>query len=212
MENKTIYLIRHGQTDYNKLGVAQGSGVDTSLNQLGRAQAQAFYQAYKDVNFDKIYTSALKRTVETVSPFIKKGVPYEQLAGLNEFSWGIKEGRSFLDEDQDHYLAVTNAWQEGDLNASIEGGENPLQVAERQKKALELIMSRKEEKTILICMHGRAMRVLLCNMLNYDLSCMDTFSHSNTCLYKIVHTGSMFNVIAHNDVEHLCEINSKQFE
>lgn len=212
MENKIIYLIRHGQTDYNKLGVAQGSGVDTSLNPLGRAQAEAFYQAYKDVHFDRIYTSSLKRTVETVSPFIEKGVPYEQLSGLNEFSWGIKEGRSFLDEDQDHYLAVTNAWQEGDLNASIEGGENPLQVAERQKKALELIMSRKEEKTILICMHGRAMRVLLCNMLNYDLSCMDTFSHSNTCLYKIVHTGSMFNVITHNDVEHLCEINSKQFE
>ncbi len=212
MENKTIYLIRHGQTDYNKLGVAQGSGVDTSINLLGRAQAAAFYQAYKDVHFDKIYTSSLRRTVETVAPFIEKGVPYEQLSGLNEFSWGNKEGRPFQDEDQDHYLAVTNAWKEGDLTAAIEGGENPLQVSERQEKALELIMSRKEEKTILICMHGRAMRVLLCNMLNYQLSCMDTFSHSNTCLYKIVHTGSMFNVIVHNDVAHLCEINSKQFE
>ncbi len=212
MKNKTIYLIRHGQTDYNKMGVAQGSGVDTSLNQMGRAQAEAFYEAYKDVRFDKIYTSSLRRTVETVSHFIEKGIPYEQLSGLNEFSWGNKEGKPFQDEDQDHYLAVTNAWKEGNLTAAIEGGENPLQVAERQEKALELIMSRKEEKTILICMHGRAMRVLLCNMLNYDLSRMDTFEHTNTCLYKVVYTGSMFNVITHNDTGHLCEINSKQFE
>lgn len=212
MENKTIYLIRHGQTDYNKMGVAQGSGVDTSLNELGRAQAEAFYEAYKDVNFDKIYTSSLRRTVETVSQFIEKGIPYEQLSGLNEFSWGKKEGKPFQDEDQDHYLAVTNAWKEGDLTAAIEGGENPLQVSERQQKALEHIMAQKEEKTILICMHGRAMRVLLCNMLNYDLSQMDTFEHTNTCLYKVVYSESIFDVVIHNDTGHLCEINSKQFD
>jgi bisphosphoglycerate-dependent phosphoglycerate mutase len=39
---KDIYLIRHGETDYNRLGVVQGSGIDADLNDLGRRQAQAF--------------------------------------------------------------------------------------------------------------------------------------------------------------------------
>ncbi|MFW5879460.1 MAG: histidine phosphatase family protein, partial [bacterium] len=61
---KTIYLIRHGQTDYNKKGIVQGSGIDASLNDLGRQQAEAFYDAYRNMPFDKIYISDLKRTKE----------------------------------------------------------------------------------------------------------------------------------------------------
>lgn len=212
LKNKTIYLIRHGQTDFNKQGIAQGSGVDTSLNALGRAQGRAFFEAYKDVPFDKIYTSALKRTVETVSDFIDKGIPYQQLPGLNEFSWGCKEGVPLTDENHDYYLQVTNAWNNGDLEACIEGGENPLQVMERQKKALDIIMSNENEQTILICMHGRAMRVLLCIMLDYDLTRMEQFAHDNTCLYKITYTDTIFSIVSLNDISHLSEINSKHFD
>jgi probable phosphoglycerate mutase len=39
---KDIYLIRHGETDYNRMGVVQGSGIDADLNELGQRQAQAF--------------------------------------------------------------------------------------------------------------------------------------------------------------------------
>ena len=51
------------------MGIVQGRGMDTELNEKGRAQAEAFYQAYKDVPFDKIYTSTLKRTHQTVQNF-----------------------------------------------------------------------------------------------------------------------------------------------
>ena len=40
---KTIYLIRHGETDFNRQGIVQGSGVDSDLNELGLAQAEAFF-------------------------------------------------------------------------------------------------------------------------------------------------------------------------
>jgi probable phosphoglycerate mutase len=59
---KEFYLIRHGQTDFNKRGIIQGGGIDSSLNDTGWAQAHAFHQQYKQVSFDLIVTSDLRRT------------------------------------------------------------------------------------------------------------------------------------------------------
>ncbi|NDE62419.1 MAG: histidine phosphatase family protein, partial [Cyclobacteriaceae bacterium] len=44
MDRKKIYLVRHGQTDYNLQGVVQGSGIDAPINATGRAQAEAFFR------------------------------------------------------------------------------------------------------------------------------------------------------------------------
>jgi probable phosphoglycerate mutase len=47
MGNKLIYIIRHGETDFNKLGIVQGSGIDSDLNPRGVQQAANFYAFYK---------------------------------------------------------------------------------------------------------------------------------------------------------------------
>jgi broad specificity phosphatase PhoE len=200
---KKIYIIRHGQTDFNLQGIVQGSGVDSSLNQTGRAQARAFFEMYKDVAFDKIYTSLLRRTSESVKDFIAKGIPHEVLPGLNEISWGAKEGQRITPEEDAYYHWMLNQWQLGNTAERIEGGESPEDVVLRQRKAIEQFMSNDEEKTILICMHGRALRILLCELLNYPLKSMDVFEHQNLCLYQLDFTGSMFAIKKHNDVEHL---------
>ncbi len=49
--------------------------MDTDLNERGREQAEMFYQAYRNVPFDKIYTSTLKRTHQTVVKFIDNNIP-----------------------------------------------------------------------------------------------------------------------------------------
>ena len=82
MLTKTIYLIRHGETEFNRRGVVQGSGIDSDLNELGFLQARAFFDVYQDIEFDKIYTSKLRRTVQSVQEFINLGIPYEQFEGL----------------------------------------------------------------------------------------------------------------------------------
>lgn len=202
MKSKKIYLIRHGQTDYNLRGIVQGSGIDSSLNNTGRAQADAFYRIYKEVAFDKVYTSKLQRSIQSVDEFIKQGIPHEQLSGLNEISWGTREGVEITPEENAYYHQVIMKWQKGDTSLRIEGGESPEMVLERQKGALEQILSSNEE-TILICMHGRAMRIFLCHMLKYPLRYMDEFEHVNLCLYKISYTGSMFSIDWHNDQRHL---------
>ena len=203
MKSKKIYLVRHGQTDYNLKGVVQGSGIDASLNETGRNQADQFFNAYKDVVFDKVYTSALKRSVESVQKFLDMGYAHDQLSGLNEINWGTREGMKITPEEDAYYYGVINEWQSGNTTLRIEGGESPQDVFDRQKVALDHILAQDDEETILICMHGRAMRVFLCQMLNYPLHCMDEFEHSNLCLYKLSYTGSMFTVESHNNVEHL---------
>ncbi|MFN6088457.1 MAG: histidine phosphatase family protein [Cyclobacteriaceae bacterium] len=207
MSIKKIYIIRHGQTDFNLQGIVQGSGVDSSLNSTGQAQARAFFKMYRDVPYDKIYTSALKRTKESVQDFISMGIPHESLTGLNEISWGSKEGQRITPEEDAYYHWMLKEWQSGNTAERIEGGESPNDVVLRQRPAIDYILSKEDEKTILICMHGRAMRILLCELLNYPLKCMDMFEHQNLCLYQLDFTGSMFSIKMHNDKSHLKELN-----
>jgi broad specificity phosphatase PhoE len=201
--SKKIYLIRHGQTDYNKQGIVQGSGIDASLNEEGRRQAEAFYKAYKHINFDKIYISTLRRTQETVQLFIDSGAAYEKLPGLNEIGWGVAEGTIYLGENINPFFDIIHRWRAGEVDLKVEGGESPFDVQLRQQDAMEHILSRTEEKTILICMHGRAIRILLCWIQGHSLCDMDNFTHDNLCLYEISYNGRNFFVETYNDIRHL---------
>ena len=200
---KTIYLIRHGETDLNKRGVVQGRGMDTDLNDYGRKQAEAFYNMYKDVPFDKIYTSTLKRTHQTVRRFIDKGISWTQYAGLDELAWGIYEGKESTDDMRNAFTKMTDGWSKGELHLKFEGGESPLEVRERQLEVLEKLIAETEAKNILICMHGRAMRLFLCLLTNRPISEMDEFPHQNTTLYKLHFDDKNFSIVDFHNTDHL---------
>ncbi|GAB3695131.1 histidine phosphatase family protein [Spirosoma flavus] len=208
MGQKLIYLIRHGETDFNRRGVVQGSGVDADLNDMGRAQALAFFQAYQHVPFSKVYISGLKRTYQTAELFIELGIPFEKLTGLNEISWGIMEGKVPGNLDNEYYRNLIENWAAGNTSLSTDGGESPDQVVVRQKEAFETILSHPEEETILIAMHGRAIRILLCWLTNHPLSDMDHFEHSNLCLYTLRYDydTQLFTIESSNDTAHLLSL------
>jgi broad specificity phosphatase PhoE len=206
LKSKKIYLIRHGQTDYNLKGIVQGSGVDSSLNTTGLAQSNAFYASFKHLKFDKVYTSKLKRSIQSVQGFLNDGIKHLALSDLNEISWGNREGVEISPEEDAYYHQVIKSWQEGKTNLPIEGGESPEEVQIRQKDGLAQILSNTDEENILICMHGRAMRILLCTILNYPLQCMDLFEHQNLCLYQLNYTGKMFTIEKFNDISHLTDL------
>jgi len=203
---KVIYILRHGETDYNLQGIVQGRGVNTDLNEKGRLQAQKFFEAHKHIKFDKVYTSTLKRTHQTVAHFLDKGISWEQHPGLDELDWGENEGRLNSPEVQNRFLSITGMWTEGNYEVRFPGGESPLEVSERQREAMELILSNEEEKHVLVCMHGRAMRILLCQLTNIDLRNMDWFSHQNTSLYKVGFDGERFELLSFNSLDHLNEL------
>ena len=212
MKRKSIYLIRHGETDLNRQGVVQGSGVDSMLNEWGEAQAAAFFNAYQHVPFDKIYTSNLQRTQQSVRGFINQGIPFEKYEGLNEISWGAREGKEPNTGDTSYYRDLVLAWKDGDFNRAADGGESPIQVRDRQIPVIETILSRPHERNILIAMHGRAMRVLLTTLFKQSLIHMDDYEHSNLCLYRINYSydTQRFELEVKNDTTHLLSLEIPQ--
>lgn len=197
-----LFIIRHGETDYNKQGIIQGRGVDTALNEEGKLQAELFYRKYKDFPFDKIYTSALKRSQESVQAFIGKGIPWEARAELDEIDWGEQEGQPTTPELRKLYRKVTRAWRLGKLEVRIPGGENIIEMAARQQRFLE-DLAQDASSNILICTHGRAMRALLCLMLGDELKNMEDYPHANLSLYRLLRNHSGFHLVLKHDTSHL---------
>lgn len=200
---KTFYFIRHGQTDLNLRGIVQGRGVNSPLNENGFKQAQAFFEAYKHVPFDKIYTSTLLRTKQTVEPFVQLGIPTEELMGLDEISWGIYEGQEQNEDIMRGFDDLVRAWRNNELDAAVERGESPNALIMRQKEAIAYMLNQADEKTVLVCMHGRALRILLCHLTDISACKMDDFPHTNTALYILEYADGKFRIVDHYNTKHL---------
>lgn len=202
LASKKIYLVRHGETEYNRTGIVQGSGVNSALNEAGFKQAGLFYDAYQEFPFEKIYTSSLRRTIQSVQSFIDKGIPHQILPGLNEISWGKSEGVPFSPESNRIYFDIIKSWKEGDIDRKLEGGESPVEVKARQEIAVKQILE-SPESYILVCMHGRAMKILLAWTTGHSVAEMDHFEHENLSLYILNYNGNGFEIERANDISHL---------
>ena len=211
MTEKTIYILRHGQTDFNLQGIVQGGGVDTSLNETGRKQARAFHNVYSDLPFEVVLTSTLKRTHETILPFVEQGLPWEQYPEINEMGWGDHEGKKATPESHAEYKAVIDAWNNGDYSASMPNGESAAQLGQRLDQFVGYLRQR-EEQLILVCSHGRAMRGLMCVLENVPLARMNHYSHSNTGLWVAEQLVSGFRLKLRNDTTHLLTKENQQWK
>lgn len=198
---KEIFIIRHGETAFNKQGLVQGQWMDEPINETGRAQARAFFEMYQKEAFDYIYTSRLIRSKQTIADFAAQGIPVKSMYELDEFSWGWFEGLSF-DAFGDEYKRLQQAWKSGDYKAAPYLGDAPIKVAVRLARAYAELKANPASK-ILVCTHGRAMRLLLCVIFDRPYSEMDTFPHENLSLYRIWLDGDKPTLLASNDRKHL---------
>lgn len=192
--------MRHGQTDFNKNGIVQGKGVNAPLNERGKSQGRAFYDAYKNEGFQFIYTSTLQRTTESIQSFIEDGVPNEAFEGLCEISWGSSDGSVIAELPQ--YWEICGKWADGEVGLKAMDGESPLDVLARQRPVIEKIKNAPYDK-VLVCMHGRAIRILLCELLGKELKQMDDYKHHNLGLYVVSFDGNQFELEVYNSTEHL---------
>jgi broad specificity phosphatase PhoE len=198
----TIYIIRHGETEYNRLGIVQGSGVDSDLNETGREQAKAFFNTYQHIDFEVIVTSKLKRTHQTVERFITRDIPWIQRSDINEISWGDHEGLSPTPERMAMFQRMLEEWKKGNLEASLPGGESARQLSERLQGFIEWLKTR-TEKRLLIATHGRTMRCLVALLKGMGPADMEGVPHLNTGCYLAHYRDGQFVFELENDISHL---------
>ena len=173
MYDMTVYLIRHGETDYNKQKQLQGRS-DIPLNAYGRELAEITGRALKDVTFDFVYSSPLNRAMETAKLLLgDKEVPVFSEERIIEISFGEHEGKSYhpdhftiTDKDFMYFFQAPEKYKVPGYGESFEG------VIERTGDFWnELVQNPKHQnRTILVSTHGCALKAILANIRNTPVS------------------------------------------
>ena len=155
-----LYLVRHGQTDWNVQMLAQGR-TDIPLNSTGIAQAEALRDRVKDYKFDICYCSPLVRAAKTAEIVVDgrcKIVPDKLLV---ERCFGKYEGTSPADD----WLKYWHL----DCNDDEMGMEPLTKVFERSKEFLEKIRkNHSSDASILVVGHGGMLKTLHYNIVGYE--------------------------------------------
>ncbi len=201
----TIYLVRHGETDFNRLKKLQGRGIDASLNDTGRGQAEKVADYLESDPIRHLYNSSLKRTIETLHPLKNRtGLPAYSDKDLDEMDFGDFEGR-LMEDIQNDLIRIQNSWKSGDVELAIPGGESPVEVFERANQTVREQIDGHAGEPLLFMLHGRLIRILLSSWLGYGLQNMHQIEHHNGAIYKLEFKNGQFESHYLNYTEHLRE-------
>ena len=150
-----IYLTRHGQTDLNKQKLMQGL-TDEPLNEEGIKQAESVKEKLKDIHFDAVYASPLKRAKKTAS--IISGVPEEEIITderIIEVNFGDYELRNYGRLG----FKMTLYWLWPEVIKAPKTVEPVKSMVERSSSFLKELESKNYENVLVVC-HGGIIRAL----------------------------------------------------
>jgi broad specificity phosphatase PhoE len=152
----TIYLLRHGETDWNAAGRCQGTS-DIPMNAAGYTQVEALGRALAHVELDAAYTSPLIRTRETARVVLgARTIPVVAAPDLVELSYGDLQGTHSSTWDAE----MRDAWDSDPWSVTFPNGESLAMVHARAVPALNRIVNAHAGQTVLVSSHGHLNRVL----------------------------------------------------
>lgn len=158
-----LYLIRHGETDWNKNRRLQGR-TDIPLNENGRRAARQAMEMMQGRRIDCAFTSPLCRARETAEIVLgDRKVPLYPDERIREISFGVQEGCEGRDENLQPIGIFAEFFNTPDTYIPPENGEDVRQLCSRTHAFLEDITTRAElqDKSVLIATHGAALQSML---------------------------------------------------
>jgi alpha-ribazole phosphatase/probable phosphoglycerate mutase len=171
---KTLYLIRHGQTEGSEVKKYKGS-IDVPLSENGIKQMKQVSQHIFNNplnSFNRliaVYSSPLNRALKSAEIIAEPhGLRPVVMNDLRERSFGIWEGMSF-DEIRERYPEEFKAWACNPLKYNPIGGESTIEVRDRVISALNDVLSNHGNEQIAIVAHGGVNRIILCHIMGIPL-------------------------------------------
>lgn len=158
-----IYLVRHGETNWNKEFRFQGQ-TDIPLNEYGIELAQGAAAKLKEVPFDIAFCSPLCRAVETAKIILgNRQTPLTTDKRLMEISFGCKEGCNFLEAEKDPSDPIYNFLKNPAGYDAPEGAESFQELYHRSGEFMEQVILPLENqyRNVLIVAHGALNRSIL---------------------------------------------------
>ena len=159
-----VILIRHGQSQGNAEG-RFGGHTDTPLSERGRKQALATAKTLATEKLTAIYSSDLRRAIETATPLSElTGVLIEETDALRERSVGVMEGLTFEEAAEQHpeqYAALLHR----DFEHVLEGGESYRQTLDRASRKLDEAIEKHRGGRIAVFTHTGAICILILHLM-----------------------------------------------
>lgn len=205
----TIYIVRHGQTEWNLLGKTQGHG-NSDLTPKGIEQAELLADSMTKYPIDYIYSSDLGRAYQTAEIIGNKlNIEVEQTEALREMNFGTWEGRiikDIIEEDPELY----KMWRNEPHLAKIPQGETLSQIKERTDAFIKEINEKYDGKHIVLVTHSLCARIMLLSFLDSDVKNIYRINQANTALNIIELRDYGPVVMKMNDTTHI--INDTKLE
>ncbi|NRD77731.1 histidine phosphatase family protein [Bacillus sp. BRMEA1] len=166
----TIYLTRHGETQWNKENRLQG-WEDSNLTEKGMRDASALGERLLDTDFQAIYSSSSGRAVHTSKLVcLNRKIPIFLDDDLREMRFGEWEGRLQQEIEQNDPKEYDHFWNAPqNYNHEPHNGESFDELKRRVGRALNKIMTETPDGNVMIVTHGVAIRAILSLMIDIPM-------------------------------------------
>jgi broad specificity phosphatase PhoE len=202
---KRIYLVRHGETEFNRLGVFRGR-YEVDLNERGRKQAEEIAGALAAEGIGALYAGPLSRTRETAEIIARRlGLECATDEGFNNIRLGEWQGVPKETVRRD-YPDAWRQWQTAPEHLLVPGGETVEDVKRRAYARIKAILAAPASKPVIaIVTHRSVMKVLAAAFLNVPAPYFWKFYVDNAayCVFDYGEAG--FSLINWNVTHHLSE-------
>ncbi|MDT8285102.1 MAG: histidine phosphatase family protein [Thermovirgaceae bacterium] len=198
---KHIFLIRHGETDWNREGRFQGK-MDIPLNAIGRKQAEAVAKALENAAFDKTVSSSLSRAADTANASAALlGLDVKIMDGFREIDHGLWEGHT-AEEVEKLWPGMLAQWHSHPETVTMPGGEDLKDVQNRAWAALEDVIAA-PGKRVAVFSHDAVIKVILCGVVGCNLSSFWRFRIANGSITLIENGEKRLSISVMGDACHL---------